>query len=95
MKTIIALLVIVAATIVLSGCPPKDENTNLSTTSSPWQSVANGRTPDPDVAITERMPVPGGWLYRSIARHNGIAVSQTFVPDANSPAAEMPPTGKN
>jgi hypothetical protein len=40
---------------------------------------------------TYRLPVAGGWLYASVVISSGItSITQTFVPDTNANAAEMP-----
>jgi hypothetical protein len=43
-----------------------------------WKAVSTGQQ-----LYTDRLPVPGGWLYRT-AFYNGapISVATTFVPDS-------------
>lgn len=51
---------------------------------SAWELVVEDHDYPHGWERTERLPVPGGWLYRTtVARigHNLLSVALTFVPD--------------
>lgn len=55
-----------------------------------WELVTEHGFSDRNGSITHRLPVPGGWLYRTIVREYtddsgpNTGVSTTFVPDVSS-----------
>jgi hypothetical protein len=56
-----------------------------------WESVTDAMTTPWYVRTTERLVVPGGWLYRTLIQDHGgsaAAVSTTFVPDPSNLAAK-------
>jgi hypothetical protein len=53
----------------------------------PWEMIAETKCD-----LLQRMPVPGGWLYRTLVWNDGkftaLTVAMVFVPDAASERAE-------
>jgi hypothetical protein len=54
-----------------------------------WETIV-AATSD-EHAVTDRLPVPGGWVYRVMNRVSG-APALCFVPDKLAPQGASPPT---
>lgn len=46
-----------------------------------WEEVAHEKFKDRTVGYTARLPVPGGWLYRTEVSEEEFAMAAVFVPD--------------
>ena len=68
----------------------------MSNQDNQWEIVAQGYDPEPlspqftryhDHSTLDRIPVPGGWLYRQTWRYDRktVTTSITFVPKTNQP----------
>jgi len=90
------VVMVLAVGFLLSGCPPKDPPPkNVTSTAqdvvAPWQPVAVIEHSRGNWDYFERLPVNGGWIYRTRLYFGQVAsVSQVFVPDPSSQAAERP-----
>jgi hypothetical protein len=83
MRIILAL----ALALALGGCAPA--NAPARTVGQQWEIVGSTATAkDCNTLHTERLAVPGGWLYRTwidSPRTWDIAIAQSFVPDSTKP----------
>lgn len=84
MRIILALALALA--LALGGCAPA--NAPAQTVGQQWETVGSTATANNcNTLHTERLAVPGGWLYRTwmdSPRTWDIAITQSFVPDSNT-----------
>ncbi len=81
--------VVLGAMLACTPTDPHSSSADQAPATSPWEPVTSSGTPSYNRWITDRLKVPGGWLYRQAIYDNGhgIAVSICFVPEAPKPDA--------
>jgi hypothetical protein len=76
-------LLLVPIALLLGGCAPELPEQGQQPQGEQFESISRMKG-DHCYRYTERLRVPGGWLYRSWIEPYGtynITVAQTFVPD--------------
>lgn len=85
---LVAFVAFVASVVLLSGCPksPPMKAVTASLSVDRFEVVSERQFSSSRI-VTDRIRVPGGWVYRSWDTYH-IQTSMCYVPDSSAPVVE-------